>query len=106
MSFLRVETTSQTMIRVSTVTSRFYCDSSSDFDEHHRTHASSPAVAAAAALLVPVPSPASLSFESMLKSTKLSQTNNDKSHKNKIHRCRHCSFVSNVKVRVCSIIFH
>ena len=79
------------------MTSRFYCDSSSDLDEHISTHKSSP--------LAPEHMPIPLS-SSILTSTKLSEPStggsserSSASSKAKLHRCRQCPFVSSVKVQ-------
>jgi hypothetical protein len=75
---------------------RFYCDSSSNLDEHNRTH--TPNILSKSASIEENPLPLPTVTKS---SESLNGTNSEKStpsSKTKVHRCRQCSFVSSVKV--------
>ena len=82
MLFLRVRELRQHLVEDGW-SRRFYCDASLDLDEHQRLRSCRPEA-----------------LQSVPKAKKSSQANSEKPTKSKLHRCRQCPFVSNVKVNV------
>jgi hypothetical protein len=71
---------------------RFYCDSSSNLDEHNQTHTLPKSVS-----IEELPLPISAKPSELL-----NNANSEKStpsNKTKVHRCRQCSYISSVKVK-------